>query len=108
MASDGSYPPPSQLRGVVEAACEIDILTTPAGRDAVLALLRPDLASAIARSPTPRLDVIQIVTTCARYPGGLTELVEAIRVFARGSIAISRLDAAIAELPPEAELHPNE
>jgi hypothetical protein len=41
------------------------------------------------------------VSTCARYPGGLTDLVEAIRFYANGSITMARLDAVVAALPED-------
>jgi Effector-associated domain 2 len=102
---EGSSPIPlSQLREIVEAALDVPVLATTAGRDAVLQQLRPQLASMVARQPTARLDIMNIVQTVARYPGGLTELVEAIDFLDRGSIAMDRLTAVIAEVtdPPEA------
>lgn len=89
--------PPAKLRKVVEAALDIAVLETPAGRDAVLMLLRPEMASLVPRMPTARMDTMNIVSTCARYPGGLTELVEAIRFYADGTTAMARLAAVIAE-----------
>jgi hypothetical protein len=89
--------PAWRLREVVEAALDVAVLDTPSGRDAVLTLLRPELASAVPRMPTSRMDTMSIVTTCARYPGGLTELAGAIRFYDRGSIAMIRLDAMIAK-----------
>jgi hypothetical protein len=95
--------PPSRLREVVEAALDIAVLDTPAGRDAVIALLPRELASAIPRMPTTRMDVMSLVATCARYPTGLTDLTEALRFYARDSIAMTRLDTMIARhLPPDA------
>jgi hypothetical protein len=92
--------PSSRLREVVEAALEVSFLATQGGRDAVLLLLRPDLASAIPRMPTARMDTMSMVVTCARYPDGLNELVEAIRFYAAGTTAMVRLDTAIAHLSP--------
>jgi hypothetical protein len=93
--------PPRDLQAVVEAVFDIAVFDTTAGRDAVLMLLRRELASSIARLPTTRMDTMSIVTACDRYPGGLAELVEAIRFYANGSIAMTRLDALIGELPPD-------
>lgn len=53
---------PAVLREIVEAVLEVPILATAAGRDAVLMLLRPELAAAIPRMPTARLDTISIVS----------------------------------------------
>jgi hypothetical protein len=92
--------PPRDLQAVVAAMLDIAVFDTTAGRDAVLMLLRRELASSIARLPTTRMDTMSIVATCDRYPGGLSELVEAIRFYANGSIAMTRLDTVVAELPP--------
>jgi hypothetical protein len=93
--------PPRDLQAVVEAMLDIAVFHTTEGRDAVLTLLRRDLASSIARLPTARMDTMSIVATCDRYPGGLTELVEAIRFYANGSTAMTHLDEVIGELPPD-------
>ncbi len=97
MPHSSSAIPPSPLRKVVEAVLEISVLATRDGRDAVLTLLRPELASAIPRMPTARMDTMSIVSTVARYPGGLTELVEAIAFYADGTIAMRHLNAVLAE-----------
>jgi hypothetical protein len=93
--------PQRDLQPVVEAMLDIAVFETTAGRDAVLMLLRRDLASAINRLPTARMDTMSIVRSCDRYPGGLAELVEAIRFYANGAIAMTRLDAVVGELPPD-------
>lgn len=85
-------------RDVVEAALRVPILATTEGRDAALLLLRPELATAIRRNPVPRLDVISIVQTCCRYPGGLAELREAIAFLDQGTSALARLDEAISAI----------
>ena len=86
----------ADLRDVVEAMLEIEHCQTPAARDAILQLLPREMTGAIPRMLTARMDMMSIVNTCARYPGGLAELVEAIRLFAAGSIAMARLDAVVA------------
>jgi len=88
----------ADLRDVVEAMLDIQHCQTPAARDAILLLLPHEMTSAIPRMLTARMDVMSIVNTCARYPGGLAALVEAVRFFATGSSAMARLDAVVARL----------
>jgi hypothetical protein len=94
---------PLSLRDVVEAVLDIPHFQTPAGRDDVLMLLSRDVSGAVQRMSTTRMDTLSIVSTCARYPGGLTDLVEAIRFYANGSITMARLDAVMAVLPEDAD-----
>jgi len=87
----------SSLRDVVEATLAVTFLGLPDGRDAVVSLLRPELVSLIPRMPTiTRLDMMGIVTACARY-GALSELVEAIRFYAADTAAMARLDVVMAQ-----------
>jgi hypothetical protein len=92
---------PASLRDVVEAVLAVAHFQTPDGRDAVLMLLPREVAAAVRRMSTARMDTMSIVSTCARYPGGLDELIEAIRFYANGSIAMARLDAVVAALPAD-------
>jgi Effector-associated domain 2 len=92
---------PLSLRDVVEAVLDIPHCQTPAGRDEVLLLLPRDVSGTVQRMSTARMDTLSIVSTCARYPGGLTDLVEAIRFYANGSITMARLDAVVAALPED-------
>jgi len=93
-------PPPPNLRVVVEAALNVTFLNTQSGRDAVLMMLRPELAANIPRLSTTRMDLMSIVSTCAHY-GALAELVDAIRFYADETTAMAHLDAVIIrQLPP--------
>ncbi|MFF8836910.1 caspase family protein [Streptomyces sp. NPDC015130] len=55
-------------------------------RQLVLGMLSPDLAGAIPRMGAPRPDIISIVRTCRRHPGGLAALVEALALLEPGSL----------------------
>jgi hypothetical protein len=87
---------PASLRDVVEAAVDITFLGTSDGREAVLMLMRPDVVSGIPRMSTARLDIMSIVTACARY-GALDELADAVRFHAGGTTAMAHLDAVLAK-----------
>jgi hypothetical protein len=93
---DPTSVPPAHLREIVEAALKVAIFETSAGRDAVLMLLRPELAAAIPRMPTTKMDTMSIVANCARYPDGLAELIEAVRFYAEGALGMAHLDAILA------------
>lgn len=93
MAHDPAH---ADLRDVVEAMLAVEYCQTPAARDAILQLLPREMTGAIPRLLTARMDMMSIVNTCARYPGGLAELVAAVRFFAADSIAMARLDAVVA------------
>ncbi|KAA2265120.1 hypothetical protein F0L68_05530 [Solihabitans fulvus] len=101
---DSRGPTLAELGKIVTILLETPGFDTREGRDLVLSQLDSEVWSAIARQRTARADVASIVRTCWRYPGALRELVEAIRFFAMGSIAMGRLDAAVAEVienPPD-------
>ncbi|MEU0003453.1 caspase family protein [Streptomyces sp. NPDC006314] len=54
-------------------------------RQLVLGMLPADLSGAVPRLGAPRPDIISIVRTCRRYPGGLAALVEAVALVEPGS-----------------------
>jgi hypothetical protein len=71
-------------------------------RQLVLGMLPADLSGAIPRLAAPRLDIISIVRTCRRHPGGLAALVEAVAMVEPGSLEQRELkDWATRWLPPE-------
>ncbi|MFG2605597.1 caspase family protein [Streptomyces sp. NPDC048514] len=71
-------------------------------RQLVLGMLPADLSGAIPRLGAPRPDIISIVRTCRRHPGGLAALVEAVAVVEPGSLEQRELkDWAARWLPPE-------
>lgn len=55
-------------------------------RQLVLGMLPVDLASSIPRLGAARPDIISIVRTCRRHPGGLAALVEAVAMVEPGSL----------------------
>jgi hypothetical protein len=83
----------AQLVPIVEALLSVEEFRDPSGRQEILSLLRGPVYGAIRRHPAARTDAISIVRTCSRYPGGLRELVEAVRFFAPESPATDRLTA---------------
>lgn len=78
------------LRPIVETLLSTPGFDSREARDTVLREL--PFASVIPRLPTDRADTVSIVRTCRLYPGGLEALVEAVRFYAAGSVAMDRLD----------------
>jgi hypothetical protein len=56
------------------------------------------IRAVIPRSADARSDTYEIIRTCLDYPGGLQELLRALRGFAGDSLALGRLERAIARL----------
>jgi hypothetical protein len=88
----------AQLDKIVGALLATPGFDTREGRDLVLRQLDSGIWSVIARHPTDRADVMSIVRTCWKYPGALRNLVDTVRFFAAGSIAMGTLETAIAEV----------
>ncbi|GHJ37776.1 caspase family protein [Streptomyces sp. TS71-3] len=73
-------------------------------RQLVLGMLPADLSGAIPRLGAARPDIISIVRTCRRYPGGLAALVEAVAMVEPGSLEQRELkDWAARWLTPQPE-----
>ncbi|MEU7841418.1 hypothetical protein AB0B39_10630 [Micromonospora sp. NPDC049114] len=103
----GSAPPPAPaspspalLGPFVEALLEVPEFLRPNDREEILSLLRGQVYAAIRRSSAARLDAISVVRTCLRYPGALSELVEAVRFFATDEAAMARVENAATRLVP--------
>ncbi|MFG3345226.1 caspase family protein [Streptomyces sp. NPDC048018] len=61
-------------------------------RQLVLGMLPADLAGAIPRLGAARPDIISIVRTCRRHPGGLAALVEAVALLEPGALEQQELE----------------
>jgi hypothetical protein len=65
---------------MVDALLAIPEFASAAFRDEVLSLLRREIAGSLARSARARPEAVSLVMTCQRFPGGLGELREAVRL----------------------------
>ncbi|MGV9455537.1 effector-associated domain 2-containing protein [Streptomyces sp. NPDC003635] len=74
-----------RLRALTDALLAVEEFVEPHGREEILGLLRIGVRAAIPRHSRPRLDTISILRTCARRPGALVELAEALLLCAGGS-----------------------
>jgi Effector-associated domain 2/Caspase domain len=76
--------PPSgpTLRAVVDSLLDLDVVADPVRRASVARQLRKGLATTISYDPSSRPHVVNIITRCLDYPGGLAELMEAVKLYA--------------------------
>ncbi|WP_320068910.1 effector-associated domain 2-containing protein [Micromonospora sp. RTGN7] len=91
-------PPLLAMAPLVDALLEMPEFLRPNDREEILSLLRGQVYGAIRRSNAARLDAISVVRTCLRYPGALSELVEAVRFFAMDDAAMARVEDGAARL----------
>jgi hypothetical protein len=97
----------AELFRVVDDLLTIPQLRNERGRDQMVGVLSAAIAGAIPRSGEARADLFAIVQTCLDYHGGLQQLLQAVHGFVGESMAVQRLDRAIARLlsqPPPADL----
>jgi hypothetical protein len=83
---------------VIDAILDVPAMADYGSRVAILNALSPQIRDAIPRHPVARVEVLNIIRTCQNYPGGLRELVSAIRVIERDSTPMASLDAAVLAL----------
>jgi hypothetical protein len=87
-----------ELFEVVEMLLAIPIMTTPEGREQVVGSLRPEVAVRIPRRSQAQLDTHSILRTCLDFPGGLGELLTALKAFAGDSEPMRALEETIERL----------
>jgi hypothetical protein len=92
--------PTAAVLRLLPAVEALPIMADPPGRQDVLNLLPADIAAAAQRHSARRRDVMGILSACARYPGGLAALLDAVRTYEGGSLPMRALDAVVAELSP--------
>ncbi|MDL4771784.1 effector-associated domain 2-containing protein [Actinomadura xylanilytica] len=83
---------------IVARLMDISLMTSPEGRQQVIASLRPEIAVRIPRRPQPHLDAHSIVSTCLEFQDGLEEFLAIVRAYAGDSAQMRALDATIARL----------
>ena len=80
------------LRELIGLLLDIDVMARHDSRMSIIHRLRKGLATSIAYDSSDNAHVANVVSRCLRYPGGLTELVEAI------SRSVQADDPAFAEM----------
>jgi hypothetical protein len=75
-------PSAATLRDMTDRLLDISAVADHDTRASIVRQLRKGLATSIAHAPTDRAHVVNIVSRCLRYRGGLAELLEVIRLYA--------------------------
>ena len=83
---------------LVKMLLAIPIMTTQEGREQVVGSLRPEVAVRIPRRSQANLDTHSILRTCLDFPGGVAELLTALRAFAGDSEPMRALEETIDRL----------
>lgn len=97
--------PPSgaALRELVDRLLDLDVVADPVSRASIVRRLRKGLATSISYDPSSRPHVVNIITRSLDYPGGLAELMEAVKLYADPTDpAIGIAEAATRRLDEEA------
>lgn len=91
------------LREMVERLLDLDVIDDPVSRRNVVHLLRKGLATTISYDSSSRPHVVNIITRSLDYPGGLTELMDAVKLYADPTDpALVQAEAAADRLAREA------
>ncbi|MFV2179085.1 effector-associated domain 2-containing protein, partial [Actinomadura sp. LOL_011] len=85
---------------VVNQMCKVPLMTTEQGRNQVMGIVRGEISGAVPRHAEARQDVYSIVNTCLDYPGGLRELLMAIKGLAGEPMPVMELERTIARVLP--------
>ena len=91
-------PSGAALREAVEQLLNLSVMVDALSRASIVRQLRKGLATSIPYDPASRPHVVNIVTRCLDYPGGLAELMDAVELYADST------DLALAQAvgPPRA------
>ena len=96
--------PPSGavLREAVEQLLNLNVMADAVSRASIVRRLRKGLATTIPYDPAGRPHVVNIVTRCLDYPGGLAELIDAVELYADPTDpALAQAEAATKRLAGE-------
>lgn len=83
-------------REVVEALLACPSLQTVSGRNSIVALLPTTIQHSAIRSDAARADVLNLLTTCLNYPGGLRSLLEALEFYESDSLPFQEVRRLLA------------
>ncbi|MEV5719761.1 hypothetical protein AB0L41_38240 [Amycolatopsis mediterranei] len=85
-----------QIWELTELLLTIPSVAEESGRRVLLSWLRPEIRAMVPHHSQTRLHVLELVRTCARYQGGLAELVMTIQMLEPGSEPVRRLSDQVA------------
>ncbi|MEC3977824.1 effector-associated domain 2-containing protein [Amycolatopsis sp. H20-H5] len=98
-AADGKTESPDAFLELVEAVLAVPFVREPHGRQLLLDMMNPDVATAVPHHAQPRLHVIALVRTCLRYDDGLSGLLACVRAVDPDSGPVRRLAALVRQWP---------
>lgn len=90
----------AELARLVDAFLAVPSLSHPQTRQSIQAQLPPEIANQVPAGPTPRVEVLNLVQTCLRYPRGLDELLTVVKFFEGDSLPMQRVLQLVEELLP--------
>ncbi|GGV12276.1 hypothetical protein GCM10010182_35560 [Actinomadura cremea] len=99
-ATEPDVVPSTAVFEVVDQMCKVPLMTTEQGRNQVMGIVRGEISGAVPRHAEARQDVYSIVNTCLDYPGGLRELLMAIKGLAGEPMPVMELERTIARVLP--------
>ena len=100
--STGRPPSGAVLRELVDRLLDLDVMADPIRRASIIRQLRKGLATSISYDPSSRPHVVNIITRSLDYPGGLVELLEAVKLYADpDDPALIRAETAVDRLAEE-------
>lgn len=93
-----TVPRPGALALLIENLLAIPEFRNPDFRNDLTTMLRIEITGGLARSQRARAEAVNLVGMCARFPNGLLELLDAVRVCAGDSPEVRMFHAAVAEV----------
>jgi Effector-associated domain 2 len=93
--------PKATVFDVVDALLQVEAIADEGARREVLRELPNEISGAIPHHAVPRVQVLAMLRTCLRYPNGLRELLDAIRLVEPDSTATKRLEETAGRAFPE-------
>jgi hypothetical protein len=93
--------PKSAIFDMVDALLEVEAIADEGARRAVLRELPKEISGAIPHHAVPRVQVLAMLRTCLRYPDGLRQLLDAIRLVEPASTATEQLQKTASRAFPE-------
>jgi hypothetical protein len=87
----------------VDRLLDLEVVADPLNRAAIVRRLRKGLATSIRYDAAGRVHVVNIITRCLDFPGGLAELIEAVKLYADPmDPALGQAESAARQLAAEA------
>ncbi|MEU1459301.1 hypothetical protein ABZ467_01195 [Streptomyces sp. NPDC005727] len=89
----------AEQRRLYEALAAVPVMRDPGLRAAVITRLPPEICSSVPRSPVMRIEILELLGTCALFENGLGHLWGAVSLLDAGTDARDDLEAVLREFP---------